>query len=155
VVITYYTVAVSGIIAGFALYIANIRLEKYRVPKLSLDKEKFPVPVPIDLVVFKADNPQYPKEFSEFKIKYIVNRAVIRNKGRSAAEGCKGMIKINDKEEKVCWYPQADRYKITINRNSIEYLDVCATIDGNPVEIFTKLHETITQLEQKVNQILQ
>jgi hypothetical protein len=88
--------------------------------------------VTIDLEVFKTDNPQYLKELSEFKIRYIVNGTAIRNNSRNAAENCEGVLKINSSGEKVCWYLQARRHKITINANSIEYLDICATLDNDP-----------------------
>jgi len=67
----------------------------------------------------------------------------IRNDGRSAAENCKGILKISGREEKICWHVPTERYTTTINADSVEYLDECAILDGDPKEIFAKLNQFV------------
>jgi hypothetical protein len=134
---------VSGLAAGAALFMANIALDKYRSPHLLVDKEAFLETVIIDLTLYQIDIPSFSRELRDFKVQYIVNRVIIKNKGRSAAENCKGALKINNSEEKICWSIPSERYKMTINVDSSEYLDVCAVLWGNAEEIFRRLNEHI------------
>jgi hypothetical protein len=80
---------------------------------------------------------------SEFNVQYIVNRVTITNRGRSAAENCKGVLKIKERQEKICWNVPSEVYKMTINADSQEYLDVCAILDGDTKEVFTQLNNHI------------
>jgi hypothetical protein len=129
---------ISGLAAGGALLGSNIALDWYRKPSLSVDREKVPKSAQIDLDLYKVDNPVYG-----FKVQYIVNRISIRNSGKNAAKNCKGIIKINETEEKICWYVPNERYKMTINADSIEYLDICAVLNGDPELIFNNLYNKV------------
>src|SRR6266480_7569243 len=104
---------ISGLAAGGALLGSNIALDWYRKPSLSIDIGKLPKSAQIDLDLYKVDNTVYG-----FKVQYIVNRISIRNSGKNAAKNCKGIIKINETEEKICWYVPNERYKMTINADS-------------------------------------
>src|SRR5437867_1420306 len=81
--------------------------------------------------IYSLSNPNLPSDWREFKVKYNVNRIIVRNKGRTAAENCKGAIEINRRQEKICWYLESERYTMTINAKSLEYLDVCASLDAS------------------------
>lgn len=131
--------AVSGAVAGIALYVANRLLDHYRKPCLSLDIENFLEPVHIELTLFRIEIPGFSRELNEFKVGHIVNRVTIRNNGRSAAENCKGILKISGRE-----VPK-ERYTMTINADSVEYLDVCAILDGDQKEIFAKLIQFVSK----------
>jgi hypothetical protein len=50
-----------------------------------------------------------------------------------------GILKIDGKEEKFCWQVPTERYTMTINADSIEYLDVCAILERNSEEVFADL----------------
>jgi hypothetical protein len=95
--------AVSGAAAGIALFLANVLLDKHRGPSLSIDKEHSVEPVKINLTLYRLDVEGFPQELSEFNVQYTVNRVTIANRGRSAAENCKGVLKINERQEKICW----------------------------------------------------
>jgi hypothetical protein len=129
---------ISGLVAGGALFGSNIGLDWYRKPSLSIDREKVPKSAQIDLDLYEVDNPVYG-----FKVQYIVNRISIRNSGKNAAKNCKGIIKINETEEKICWYVPIERYKMTINADSTECLDTCAVLDGDPELIFKNLYNKV------------
>jgi hypothetical protein len=46
------------------------------------------------------------------------------------------MLTINNREEKVSWYIPTETYKMTLNGDSEEYLDVCAAIAEDPKKVF-------------------
>jgi hypothetical protein len=73
----------------------------------------------------------------------VVNRVPITNRGRSAAENCKGVLKIKERQEKISWSVPSEVYKMTINADSEEYLEVCAILDGDTKDIFTQLNNHI------------
>lgn len=123
--ILIFQFAISGAAAGAALYFASRFLDHYRRPLLKIDKENSPMPVSIDIEVFRTE---FQSIIYECRISYIVNRIIVRNLGKNAAENCKGSIMINGVDEKVCWYIPRERYTITINAKDKEYLDVCAVL---------------------------
>jgi hypothetical protein len=63
--------AVSGATAGAALFFANVLLDKYRGPSLSIDKEHSVEPVNINLTLYRLDIEGFPQELSEYNIQYI------------------------------------------------------------------------------------
>jgi len=134
---------VSGLAAGAALFLANIGLDRYRRPCLVVDKNDLLKLVVIDVNLYEIDLPNFSRELRYFKAQYIVNRVIIKNNGRSAALGCKGILKIKDMEEKICWYVPSERYKMTINPDSSEYLDVCAVLKDDTKEIYEQLQKRI------------
>jgi hypothetical protein len=134
---------VSGLAAGAALFIANIALDRFRRPQLLVDKNDFLKLVEIDINLYDIDLPNFSRELQYFKAKYVVNRVIIKNKGKSAAEGCKGILKMNNMEEKICWYVPSEKYKMTINVDSIEYLDVCAVLNGDANEVYARLKKRV------------
>jgi hypothetical protein len=135
--------AVSGATAGAALFFANIALDRYRKPALSVDKEHFLEPVRIDLPLYIIDVEGFPQDVREYRVQYLVNRVTIRNLGRNAAENCKGALRINDREEKICWNVPSEAYKMTINADSEEYLDVCAVLGSETKDVFDQLQKKI------------
>lgn len=134
---------VSGLAAGIALFIGNIALDRYRRPHLLVDKKAFLQTAFVDLTLYEIDIPGFSRELRDFKVQYVVNRVIIKNDGKSAADQCKGVLKINNKEEKICWYVPSERYKMTINLDSNEYLEVCAVLCGEASEIFKQLEKRI------------
>jgi hypothetical protein len=143
---------VSGLVAGAALFIANIALDKYRSPCLYIDKSDFLKLVEVDINLYDIDLPNFSRELRYFKVKYIVNRVIIKNNGKSAAEGCKGILKMKNAEEKICWYVPSEIYKMTINVDSIEYLDVCAVLNGDVKEVYQQLNILRNLVIQKMEE---
>ena len=61
------------------------------------------------------------------KIDLNVFRLVVKNSGKSAAKNCKAYIKTQRKDNRlsrVCWTLTSERPNATINRDSIEELDL-------------------------------
>jgi hypothetical protein len=68
------------------------------------------------------------------RIPFVAHRIVVKNRGKTAAEGCKAytIISTND-VERAAWMRPHDHlvYTVTLNVNDIEYLDLYAiTEDG-------------------------
>jgi hypothetical protein len=114
-------------------------------PSLSLNRQDFPRVVRIEIPLYTLNIPDFPRELSQVKVPYIVNSVVIKNKDNSAAENCKGILGINDLLEKICWYISSERYTMTINSHSEEYLDVCAILDVEPQLVYDRLDEHVSQ----------
>jgi hypothetical protein len=102
------------------------------------------------VAVYDIGEQRIPLDLRVFAIRYKVNRVLIENRGRSAAKNCKGIFKIADKEEKVCWSVPTERYKMTINAHSMEYLDLCAILDGDQAAIFNEFCASISKLRSFV-----
>jgi hypothetical protein len=135
---------ISGLAGGLALFLGNIGLDRHRRPSLSIDRKNLLEHVEVDLDLFKPQN--FSQTLGVFKIKYKVYSITIRNGGRNAAENCKGILKINDREEKVCWHIPSETYKMTINVDSIEYLNVCAMLVDTQESVFKRLQEHVENL---------
>lgn len=120
----------SGIVSGFAafsgIYFGNRALDSYRNPRLVLDGQRAITSTGINLFVRDDNSQRIHGDELGFMIPYSVNRLTIRNNGRNAAENCKGSLRIGDFFEKICWSVPAERYTLTLNANSSEFLDVCA-----------------------------
>jgi hypothetical protein len=136
------TVVAGGIIGGISLFVGHIALDKYRMPHLSVDTERLLEPSTIDLYLCDIKSPYFPAELREvsrnLKVSYNVNRVTIKNDRRYAAENCKGMLKINNREEKISWHIPTETYKMTVNGDSEEYLDVCAVIAEDSKKAFER-----------------
>jgi len=78
----------------------------------------------------------YSKSCGKFSIRYTVHRIGIKNKSSHPAEECKAGIRRNGVEEKLCWTIPQERYKMTINANSTEYVDFLGYIEDDPSEVF-------------------
>lgn len=151
---TDYTIKVfdiigTGLVTFSALFFAHLALEKWRKPKIIINADKKLIVKEIKLKLLSLNDPFLPTlvksnykylpiELIDFEIKYNVNRIVVRNSGRIAAEDCKGILKIDEEEEKVCWFIPGERYKMTINSSSIEYLDVCASVNKQALHDFSR-----------------
>src|SRR5215469_11241969 len=85
------------------LFIANLALDRYRRPKLAVDKNNSPKIVRIDLAVYKIDEKLIPYHLRQFTVPYNVNRILIRNVSSSAAKNTKGVLRVDDLEYRVCW----------------------------------------------------
>ena len=83
------------------LFIANLALDRYRRPKLSVDKNNSPKIVQIDLAVYKIDEKLIPCHLRQFTVPYNVNRILIRNVSSSAAKNSKGVLRVDDLEYRV------------------------------------------------------
>jgi len=139
----------TGVVTFSGLFFAHLALEKWRKPKIRINVEEKLIVKEIKLKLLSRNDPYLPilvksnyiyipTEFINFEIKYNVNRIIVRNIGRSAAEDCKGILKIDEQEEKVCWFVPRERYKMTINSSSIEYLDVCASVNKQDINDFSR-----------------
>lgn len=141
---------VTGLVAGAALLGANVVLDKYRSPKLSADKTNSPKVVQIDLALYNIDEKSIPYHLRQFTVPYNVNRVLIRNKGGSAAKNSKGVLKVDDMEYRVCWSIPTERSVVTINADSMEYLDLSAGLIGTQSDHFKKLCENISNLKKHI-----
>jgi hypothetical protein len=136
---------ITGFASGGAIFGANVLLDRHRRPILSVDREDFTRVVQIDLLLYTIDIPDFSRELRQLTTAYTVNRVVVRNNTNYAAENCKGVIRIKDVEEKVCWYVDQERYAMTINSHSEEYLDTCAVLNETPEQVYQRIEEVITQ----------
>ncbi len=64
--------------------------------------------------------------------KYIANRIIVENNGRSAAKNCKAWILTEKSKERVCWTVPKERPNATINVKDAERLDFCAYYQEGP-----------------------
>jgi hypothetical protein len=136
---------ITGLASGGAIFGANVLLDRHRRPILSVDREDFTRVVQIDLPLYTIDIPDFSREFRQLNVAYTVNRVVVRNNTNYAAENCKGVLRINDVEEKICWYVDQERYAMTINSHSEEYLDTLAILNEPPEQVYRRIEEVITQ----------
>ena len=134
------------------LFIANLVLDRYRRPKLSVDKNNSPKIVQIDLAVYKIEEKLIPYHLRQFTVPYNVNRILIRNVSSSAAKNTKGVLRIDDLEYRVCWSVPTERTLATINAHSMEYMDLSAGLVGTQNEHFKKYCERLTELQNYVNE---
>jgi hypothetical protein len=142
--------AVIELVVG--LFIANLALDRYRRPKLSVDKDNSPKIVQIDLAVYKIDEKLIPYHLRQFTVPYNVNRILIRNVSSSAAKNSKGVLRVDDLEYRVCWSVPTERTLATINAHSMEYMDLSAGLVGTQIEHFKKYCERLTELQNYVNE---
>jgi hypothetical protein len=143
-------IPVIELVAG--LFIVNLALDRYRSPKLSVDKNNSPKIVQIDLAVYKIDEKLIPYHLRRFTVPYNVNRILIRNVGSSAAKNSKGVLRVDDLEYRVCWSVPSERALATINAHSMEYMDLSAGLVGTQNEHFKKYCERLTELQKYVNE---
>lgn len=144
---------VTGLVAGAALLGANVVLDKYRSPKLSVDKANSPKIVRIDLTVYKIDEKLIPYHLRQFTVPYNVNRILIRNEGKSAAKNCKGVLKVDYMEYRVCWSVPTERSTATLNAHSMEYLDLAAGLVGTQAEDLREFCKKIIALKDHIDNI--
>jgi hypothetical protein len=142
--------AVIELVVG--LFIANLALDRYRRPKLSVDKNNSPKIVRLDLRVYKIDKKLIPYNLRHFTVPYNINRIIIRNASSSAAMNSKGVLRVDDLEYRVCWSVPTERTLATINAHSIEYMDLSAGLAGTQNEHFKKYCERLTELQNYVNE---
>jgi hypothetical protein len=137
---------ITGFASGLAIFGANVFLDRHRRPILSVDREDFTRVVRIDLPLYTIPNiPDFPRELRQLTAAYTVNRVVVRNNTNYAAENCKGVLRINGIEEKVCWYVDQERYAMTINSHSEEYLDTVAILSETPEQVYQRIEGAIAQ----------
>jgi len=136
---------ITPLLAGIGILVGNLLLDYFKRPQLEIYKETIPEKIFINIfdkddVIYKTDPPTLnpinrkydylPEGLRDLSIIYIVQRITIKNNStKSAAEDCKGILKINNLEEKICWSIPSEKYKMTINAGSVEYLDLCAFVD--------------------------
>ena len=133
---------ITGTASGLAIFGANILLDWYRRPQLSFDKNGFSKGIRIHIPLYNLNNPDL-KENNEFKVPYLVTRATIENKTNNAAENCKGVLRKDDREEKLCWTVPKEKYTMTINSHSKEFLDICAVLEERSEIVFEQLKTNI------------
>jgi len=143
-------IPVIELVAG--LFIVNVALDRYRSPKLSVDKNNSPKIVQMDLAVYKIDEKLIPYHLRQFTVPYNVNRILIRNVSGSAAKNSKGVLRDDDLEYRVCWSVPTERSLATINAHSMEYMDLSAGLIGTQNEHFKKYRDRLTELQNYVNE---
>ena len=70
-------------------------------PNLSIDPNENPSPVRIRLPLIVGM--RLPQQTSNITATYLVNRIIVSNNGNAIASNCKGLIRVNDQDLKVCW----------------------------------------------------
>lgn len=80
-------------------------------------------------------------EGTGYKIPYIANRLVIKNKGKSAVLNCQGYLIRDSFRERISWSDSDERSQSTIPPHSTKELDLCATLFIAP-DIFNKNNHT-------------
>lgn len=152
------TGSITGLFTFAALFGANHLLDRKRLretrPVLRILPNENPsvTPDPIDLRIYNVDGPGLPsdlRKISIFTVKYKVNRIKVRNTGNSAAEDCKGMIIQDGIEVNVCWNIPTQRYKMTINAKSHEFLDLCAFLQDDASKKVIELKKNVSDLKDQ------
>ncbi len=121
-------------------------MDWYRRPKLSFDKGGFSKGIRIQIPFFNLNNPEFEEINKDLVVSYLVTRATIENKTNTAAENCKGVLRKDDIEEKLCWTVPKEKYTMTINSHSKETLDVCAILEDNQKEVYLLIQNIISKL---------
>lgn len=135
---------ITGVVTGLAIFGANVLLDHYRRPSLSFDKRGFSKGIRIQISLYNLNIPDL-KELNELKVSYLVTRATIENNTNNVVENCKGVLRKDDIEEKLCWTVPQERYTMTINSHSKEFLDVCAILEETPQSIYDQLQTNIAK----------
>ncbi len=139
----------GGALAGVAIFFGNFLLDRYRKPNLAIDRKNNSQIVTIHLTIFTLEHSFYPLELRKFVVPYNVNRVNVINRSSYAAEDCKGGLRINGIEEKICWSVPQERYKMTINARSTEQLYVCAYLSSKQDEMYDKLDDALKRIEKQ------
>ncbi|AFU57417.1 hypothetical protein Ngar_c04730 [Candidatus Nitrososphaera gargensis Ga9.2] len=140
---------IGGLVAGFALYFANRLLDHYRRPILRIAKDKSPVLRAFHSEVYSVSSPllgAIPSIKTKYLVEYVANRIIVRNDGRNAAENCKAVLRIDGNEEKVAWISPTSGHTMTINANSVEYVDLCAILKGDQAQIVNDIRTEVSKL---------
>lgn len=140
---------IGGFAAGLALYLANRALDHYRRPILIIVKDKSPVLRGFHREIYSVTSPllgAIPSIKAKYLVEYIANRIVVKNEGRNAAENCKAVIRIDGNEEKVAWISPTSGHTMTINANSVEYVDLCAVLNGDQAQIVQDIRTEVSKL---------
>lgn len=137
---------ITGLASGLAIFAANVALDWYRRPQLSFDKGGFSQGIRIHVPLFNLDNAEFEEIDKELKVSYLVTRATIENKTNNAAENCKGVLQKDNREEKLCWTVPKEKYTMTINSHSKEFLDVCAVLEDKQEEVYRRMQNSIAKL---------
>jgi hypothetical protein len=80
-------------------------------------------------------------EGSGYKIAYIANRLVIKNKGNSAALNCQGYLVKDSSRERIAWSESDERSQSSIPPHSTKELDLCALL-FIALDVFNKDNHT-------------
>lgn len=111
---------------GFALgivsaLVTNLGIERYHRPQIKIENEE-------------TEREIYLIDDSGAKIRFIAHRIIVKNCGKTAADGCKAYTLISENDvERAAWIRPNDHlvYTVTLNVDDIEYLDLYAmTEDG-------------------------
>lgn len=152
------TGSIAGLFTFLALFLANhlLDLKRYRekrpIIKISSEDNPSIVMKPIKLSLYNVTRPDLPSDIrkvSRFDLEYKVNRIKVENNGISAAKDCKGMIIQDGQEMNVCWNIPSERYKMTINAKSHEYLDLCGFLSDNPSDKVEELKNNVSSLREQ------
>lgn len=152
------TGSISGLFTFAALFGANCLLDwkRYREkrPILKINSSDNPsvLEKPIELPLYditKPDLPSHLRKISRFALQYKVNRIKVSNNGNTATRDCKGMIIQDGVEMNVCWNIPGERYKLTINAKSYEFLDLCGFLLDKPSDMVGELKDNVSNLNEQ------
>jgi len=110
---------------------------------LSFERDDFTKGIEMLISLYTLNLPNW-NQSKEFKVSYFVTRSKIKNKTHYPAENCKGILRNNNIDEKICWSVPTERYIMVINSHSEEYLDICAFLKETPEYIYEQLRKKIS-----------
>jgi hypothetical protein len=84
---------------------------------------------------------------------YLVNRIIVENNGRSAAEICKAYTIVNGSKERICWTVPAERPNATINPKDQERLDLCAFRKEEAEETLVEIKGRMKRIGKRVEML--
>ena len=148
-------ITIGALVAALGLLGGTLAVDRivtyWRRPRLFLDKSNSPLVKGIDIAIYDIKESIIPSNLRKFTLRYRVNRVLIRNDGPQAARNCKGILSKDSEELKVCWSIPSERYRMTVNAHSMEYLDLCGVLDGEASTIHTELQTTLSELKKHVD----
>jgi hypothetical protein len=152
------TGSISGLFTFAALFGANCLLDWKRhlqerpILDINLSDNPTVLEKPIEIPLYdvtKPDLPSHLRKISRYVLRYKVNRIKVSNNGNTAARNCKGMIIQDGVEMNVCWHMPAERYKLTINAKSYEFLDLCGFLLDKPDDMAVELKKNVANLSEQ------
>ena len=86
---------------------------------MSFERDDFTKGIEMLISLYTLNLPNW-NQSKEFKVSYFVTRSKIKNKTHYPAENCKGILRNNNIDEKICWSVPTERYTMVINSHSEE-----------------------------------
>jgi hypothetical protein len=146
----------TGYAVNIGSKVKQLAVKRSNKSKLILNPEMAINPILIHCFIEDIDSGVNHQEGKGYKIPYVLNRVIIKNTGRIAAEYCEGFIvKEDNTRERLAWSGGSESVRIQIFPVSTKELDVCAMLYLNPIE-FNRINQTFydtNRLLTLVNQL--